>query len=166
MLQVVNKSSFKQNQIICQRLNNLFSNNQDFWKEILNHESNFHLSNINGRILYNIFHDSKALVEVYTFKSKNPFTKSNGYTKPTILNKMWLNTRKFNRSEASIGATVGHETIHSLDAVSEFNFGHGDNVNTDEKQDCAPQFFAAKVYKHLSGGIVSAELKHEEAFLC
>lgn len=166
MLNVKNVSKNYRVNIICNRINTVLNSNQDFWKEILNHTNNFHLSNINGPMLYRLYNESNSVTLVDTFKSKNPFTKSNGYTKEEYPNKMWLNTRKFNRSEASIGATIGHETVHNLDAMfNEYSFGHGDNYDSPEKDDCAPQFFADVLYKYLSGGIVSASLTQKEKYI-
>lgn len=166
MLTVKNVSRNQRIEIICNRINLLFNSNADFWKEVLNHTDNFLYANINGPQLYQFYNDSKLVIQVDTFKSRNPFTKSNGYTKESIPNKMWLNSRRFDRTEASIGSTIGHETVHNLDAsYSNYTFGHRDNNYTPEKDACAPQWFADLIYKYLSGGIVSSSLPHDEKYI-
>ena len=166
MLTVKSVSKNYQINIICNRINNILNSCPDFWKEVLSHTDNFLYANINGPQLYQFYHDSKTIVEVHTYKSKNPWSKSNGYTKPEYPNKMWLNTRKLNRSEASIGCTIGHETVHNLDAaIPLYSFGHRENEYTPEKDACAPQWFGDLLYKYLSGGILSASLPHEEKFI-
>jgi hypothetical protein len=166
MLTVKNISSNYKLEIICNRINTIFTSNQDFWKEILSHERLFYLGNVNGAMLHKFYHESSLVVQVNTFKSKSPWSKSNGYTTPDYPNRMFLNTRKFNRSEAAIGSTIGHETVHNIDASKpEYSFGHGDNKYTSDKDACAPQWFSDVLYKHLSGGIVSKNLDHAEKFI-
>lgn len=90
-----------------------------------------------------------STLEVYTFKSRNPFTSSNGYTVQDKFTRMFLNTRKFNRSDASMAATIFHEAVHEADNNDPIHFyHHGDNV---PKGDCAPEVVADVVYKLLSG---------------
>lgn len=164
MLQTKSSSSNKRIIIICERLNHLFKNNNDFWKEVLSYNNDFYLSNINGLMLHEFFHSSNLEVEVLTYK--NYFTRANGYTKPKFKNKMWLNTAKFGRSDSSIASTIAHETIHNLDTtILEYNFGHGDNYDTPEKENCAPQWFASLAYKYLSEGIVSEKSSHGKEFI-
>jgi hypothetical protein len=156
MLRVKNISKDKRLEIICERVNNLFSSNQDFWKEVLNHTDVFLMSNINGSMIHNFYFASNLVVSVDTFKSKWVFSKSNGYTKPSHPNLVFLNTRRFNRSEASIAATIIHETVHCLDnTLPDYHFGPGDNTYTPEKDACAPQWISNLAYKYLSGGIPS-----------
>ena len=115
MLTVKNVSRNQRIEIICNRINLLFNSNADFWKEVLNHTDNFLYANINGPQLYQFYNDSKLVIQVDTFKSKNPFTKSNGYTKESIPNKMWLNTRRLDRTEASIGyGSTIHDPIRTI----------------------------------------------------
>lgn len=166
MLKVKNVSNNHQLEVIVKRINDVLENNQDFWKEVISHSDTFYLGDINGLMLHRMFHESNIVSQVGTFRSKNPWTKSNGYTLPKYPNKMWLNTRKFNRSEASIGATISHELIHNLDATQpKYSFGHGDNTYTPEKDACAPQWFGDLMYKYLSGGIASKQLDHAEKFI-
>lgn len=157
MLQVKSISSDRRVKILCERINILLSSNQDFWKEVLSHNDTFLMSNINGPMLHNFYYNSNLVVSVDTFKSKWPFSKSNGYTKSSHPNLVFLNTRKFDRSEASIGATIAHETVHCLDnTLPDYHFGHGDNTYTPEKDACAPQWFSNLAYKYLSGGLNSS----------
>ena len=64
-------------------------------------------------------------VNVYT--SKNPWSKAYGYFNPNKPNQIYLNSRKLNRSHASITASLIHELIHFLDTKTGFYFGHGNN---------------------------------------
>lgn len=166
MLKLVNKSKDKRIEIICSQVTNLFLN-QDFWKEIIKQKENYHLSNVNGLILFDLFHQSKIELSINVFKSKNPWSKSNGYTNPENPNDIYLNTRKFNRSDASIASTICHECVHVVDNSSDpkFFFGHGDNYDTPEKNACAPQQFSDLAYKYLSAGVVSSVLPIKEKYL-
>ncbi len=166
MLKVNNKSNNKRIEIICSQLNTVFDT-VDFWKDVLRHKENFYLGNINGLLLHNLFNESKTVVDIYSFKSKNPFTSSNGYTTEEKPNSVFLNSRKFNRSDASIAATIAHEVIHSLDNTTEpqFFFGHGDNYDRPEKDACAPQWFSDLAYKHLTGGLISEVLPQKDKYI-
>ena len=65
---------------------------------------------------------------VYTYKSKNPWSRAYGYFSPSRPDRIYLNTRKLNRSLESIGASVIHEMVHFIDSkVNGASFGHGDN---------------------------------------
>lgn len=144
----------KQVIIVCQRVNDLF-HSTNFWDEVAQHKELFHLGNIDGVTLRRFYEQSNVVVSVGTFRSRFP-SKSNGYTLPSMPNNMWLNTRHLNRSEASIGATVVHETVHCVDNTQPYyNFSHGDNSYNHTKDDCAPIWLADVGYKHLSGGIKS-----------
>lgn len=164
MLQVKTKSKNNRIRIICERLNHLFSTNDNFWHEARMMKDNFYLGDINGPILFELFKNSLIESEVKTYT--NYFTRANGYTKTKFPSTMWLNTAKFNRTDASIGATIAHETIHNLDASeSLYSFGHGDNFDSKEKDNCAPQWFASLVYEYLSEGRLSQSNLHGKDFI-
>lgn len=166
MLKVSNKSNNKRIEVLCSQINSLYEK-ADFWKDVMKHRDLFYLSNISGMTLYDLFNASKTEVNIMVFKSKNPFTKSNGYTTPSDPNSVYLNSRKFNRSDASIAATIVHETVHCLDNSTDprHYFGHGDNNDSPEKDGCAPQFLADLAYKHLSCGIESQKLNQTEKYI-
>jgi hypothetical protein len=147
----------KKIQIVCNRLNNLYQDH-NFWGDVANHINHFHMANIDGKTLRKFFVDSTVVLKVGTYRSRFP-SRSNGYTTPSTPNNTWLNTRHLDRSEASVGATLSHESVHCVDNTQPyFTFGHGDNYNNPSKDDCAPNWLADLTYKHLSGGIESNKL--------
>ena len=85
---------------------------------------------------------------IETYKSKNPWSSAYGYYNPTKPNFIYLNTRKLNRTNASICATLIHEMVHFLDNNSDFSFGHGSN-NPKGKQNTAPYWIDNHVENRL-----------------
>lgn len=166
MMKVICKSTNKRIEVICSQINALYAK-ADFWKDVMRHTELFYLANISGMTLYELFNSSKIEVNIMVFKSKNPFTKSNGYTSPNDPNSVFLNSRKFNRSDASIAATIVHETVHCLDNSTDprYYFGHGDNYDSPEKDGCAPQFLADLAYKYLSCGLESEKLNQSQKYI-
>jgi hypothetical protein len=76
-------------------------------------------------------------LHVNVYKSKNPWSRAYGYFNPSKPDQIYLNSRKLNRSLASICASLCHELIHYLDSKSVFSFGHGDNSSVG-KENSAP----------------------------
>lgn len=155
----------KRVQIVVGQLNKLYTSHE-FWGEVANHNNLFHMANIDGKTLRKFFVESTIVLSVGTYRSRFP-SRSNGYTTPSTPNNTWLNTRNFGRSDASIGATLSHESVHCVDNTQPmFSFGHGDNYYNKSKDDCAPIWIADVAYKYLSGGIESNKsLAFEEKFI-
>lgn len=158
MINVINKSNSKRVGIICARMNELLLDN-DFWAHWLIIES-FNLAytdkEVTAKYLRNLVFVTNANFEVYTFQSRWPWSKSNGYTLPNKPGKAWLNTRRFNRSDASIVATIIHEIYHYLDVINALEFNHGDNVPklTHDKfynGGCVQEVIADLAYEYLTG---------------
>lgn len=104
---------------------------------------------VSGKYVHSRLLSDQSFIEVKTFKSLNPFTSSNGYTKNDGKTEIYLNTRKFNRSDASIIATLFHEAVHEADNNDKENFyHHGDN---SPKGGTAPEVVADIVYLLESG---------------
>jgi hypothetical protein len=104
---------------------------------------------VDGTYIAKRLKEDKSVIEIYTYKSKWPWSKANGYTLQDEFTRMYLNTRKFDRSDASIAATMLHEATHETDNNDPLYFyHHGDNV---PKGDCAPEVVADIAYEILSG---------------
>lgn len=69
----------------------------------------------------------------------------------TVGGNVYFNLRKMNRSDASLAATLVHETVHVVDNYSsEFSFGHGGN-SSNGKGNTAPYWIGNLAYQILSG---------------
>jgi len=132
--------------VICavESANELILNNE-FLSRIASIDS-FDMANCSGREIVSLIEMfiRKAFgdLEVVVYKSKNPWSKAYGYFNPAQPNKIYLNSRKLNRSVASIVASLVHELIHYLDSNSDFSFGHKDN-NPIGKENTAPYLIDA-----------------------
>lgn len=158
-MRFINRSNNKRLEIICTQANKLIRDGS-FWAKWLKIQK-FNLEYTSPEVTSSYILDQFKYVpprtmDVFCFKSRNPWSKSNGYTLPNQSGKMWLNTRKFNRSDASMIATLFHESIHYLDALSPYTFGHGNNFSKNTHDElfqngCVPEVLADLVYLHLIG---------------
>ena len=154
-----NKSNNKRLEIICTQANKLISDGSFWvrWLKIQKFNLMYTSPEVTSAMIMDLVkYQPPRTMDVFCFKSKLPWSKSNGYTLPDQPGKMWLNTRRLNRSDASIVATLTHEMTHMIDALSPYTFGHGSNTvkNTHDElfqNGCAPEVMAALAYFHLSG---------------
>lgn len=78
-------------------------------------------------------------IELKTYRSRYPFSKAWAYTKGKNIH---FNSRK-NHTIKSMIRTVAHELVHIADSHNPVvSYGHGNNFNQDQKQNCAPQMIA------------------------
>ena len=75
------------------------------------------------RIEFNVFMNTTT-VNIKTYKAAF-WSRAIAMFKRSDINSIYLNTRKLNRSTASIVGTCFHEAGHACDAVSDFTFNHG-----------------------------------------
>lgn len=151
-MKFVNKSGNKRVQIIVNQVNEII-HGEEFKKRMLaiNGFNPKYTSSpdVTGAYVWLRLTTDPSEIDVFTFKSKNPWTSSNGYTKDDGKTQMFLNIRKFNRSDASIGGTLGHEGVHEVDNTDPaYSYGHGDNT---PKGGTAPEVVADIVYELMSG---------------
>ena len=131
---------------------NYILNNELFHYE-LSLKQSFDFSNASGKIISELIKSSKIVASVETYKSVAlpPWSRANAYTLPNVLDKIFLNRRKLNRSFESIAATLVHEYVHLIDYESkEYHFGHGDNSSSN-KENTAPYWIDMLAYKLLTG---------------
>lgn len=152
-MKFVNKSGNKRVGIIVNKVNEVI-HGPEFKARMLAHEEfNPQYTSspeVTGAYIWLRMITDPSEIEVYTFKSKNPWTSSNGYTENDDKTRMFLNTRKFFRSDASIGGTIGHEGGHEIDNNDPLYFyGHG-TTNTF-KGNCVPEVIADIIYEIMSG---------------
>lgn len=107
----------------------------------LNNKKSFDMATCDGTHIYSLYLRAikiKKTMYVYTYKSRNPWSRAYGYFNPAKPDNVYLNTRKLNRSLASIASSIIHESVHWLDHYDEkHSFNHGDN-NPQGKQNTAP----------------------------
>ena len=103
---------------------------------------------------------AQMTIEFYT--TLNPWSRANAYDDPEHPLVIHLNTRKLNRTVASICATLIHEAIHAADAIDhQLSYAHGDNDATG-KENTAPYWIDSLAYKIVSGGdIQPQEFQHD-----
>lgn len=151
-MKFVSKSSDKRVGIIVSRLNEAIEC-YEFGMRLRNIRSFHPLYTssvmVDGEYIWHRIRNDDSIIEVKTFRSRNPFTKSNGYTLRDNKLEMFLNTRKFNRSDASIAATIAHEGGHELDNNDpNYFYHHGDNK---PKGGTVPEVLADIIYEIMSG---------------
>jgi hypothetical protein len=158
-----NKSGIKRLSIVCDLANDVVAD-ASFWRKwegIRYFNLDYTSEEVTPLYIYNQFMNFRRTYSVEAFKSKWPWSSSNGYTTPGIIDRMWLNTRRLDRSDASIVATLFHEPVHSMDSMDvRYFFGHGEGRNAnvpkmthDENYNggCVPEVIADMVYEHLTG---------------
>jgi hypothetical protein len=92
---------------------------------------------------------------VQLYKSRSPWSRALGYEDARFPNVVFLNTRKLNRSVASIVGTIIHESVHVADAHSPLDFGHGGNSSA-EKDTTAPYWIGNLAISMVSGQAFAA----------
>lgn len=138
-------------------------NSHRFHRLLQERKENFLHSNVNGIQLSRIIKDSHLRLTVDTYRSKWPWSKANGYYTKKYPSKLFLNTRRLNRTLGSIGATAGHEWVHGEDDRQEnFFFHHESNTWTPEKEDTAP-FYVDNLLEQLIDNKLPEEVNKSES---
>lgn len=136
------------------KLNALFNADQ-LYVDIKSKTGGYLFANCSGTIIANSIRAFRSPMEIVLYKSKNPWTKSNGYFTASKPHTIHLNTRKLGRTNASVGATCAHELVHAVDAAEKWlEFNHNGNTHTPEKEDCAPFYIDNLVEAALGGNPV------------
>jgi hypothetical protein len=151
-MRFINKTGSKRIYIICSKAFDMIYNNKDFKNKIMSHGNFNHRytsDGVNGEYVLNRLQNETTSLEVFFYKSRNPWTSSNGYTLDDGKPQIFLNTRKLGRSDASILATIIHEAVHIADNNdTDAFYHHGDNT---PKGATAPEVFADIAYRVESG---------------
>lgn len=131
------------------KLANDLLNNPLFYEKIAKHNK-FDKSDASPEEIAKSMKNSNAVIQVELYQSLNPFSRSNGYVtskKPGVLH---LNTRRLERSEGSIAATIIHECVHAVDETdTAHQFGHGSN-SSEGKENTAPYWIDNLAYSMLT----------------
>jgi hypothetical protein len=129
---------------------NLLLKDATFFDRIRRHDR-FDMSTATPRQIADLMETSNATVEVELYTSRWPWSKALAYEDSRYPNKVFLNSRRLNRSIASICATIVHECVHALDASApNLRFGHGDN-NPNGKENTAPNWISDLAYEMVAG---------------
>jgi len=103
----------------------------------MNNKKSFDMATCDGRYVFDLIKNNQEPCYIYTYRSKNPWSRAYAYFNPSQPDRMYLNTRKLNRSTGSIAATIIHEYIHFLDHLDKnHSFGHGDNSPVGKANTC------------------------------
>lgn len=124
--------------------------NDEFFERIRSHDA-FSMATASPRQIADLMQGSAARVEVQLYKSRWPLSKALAYEDARYPNTVFLNSRRLDRSTASICATFIHECVHALDSSEPgLRFGHGDN-NPNGKENTAPYWIGDLAYELISG---------------
>jgi hypothetical protein len=148
----VNRSGIKRLDIICTKTNELIYSDE-FEKRMSKVnwlDPRYTSPGVNGAYIVKRLREDPSVIEVHAYTSVNPWTSSNGYTKDDGTMRVFLNTRKFGRSDASICATLSHEGVHKADHSDILFYHHGDNY---PKIGTAPEVVADVAYEILAGRV-------------
>lgn len=116
---------------------NILLNDPKF-KTKLNNKKSFDMATCDGRHILNLIENNQRRLNVYTYTSRNPWSRAYGYFSPSTPDNIYLNTRKLNRSTGSIVSSLIHEMVHWLDHYdTQHSFNHGSN-NPSGKNNTAP----------------------------
>ena len=116
----------------------------ELFKE-LEKKMDFDMSNCRGRFIAQIIRDYRSTTQIKTYRPWNPWSKALAYVSPKEPNVIYINSRRLNRSIASIAGSIAHETIHVLDnKYTDANFGHGNN-SPKGKENTVPYWIGRRV---------------------
>lgn len=110
----------------------------------------FERTEVSPRQVADVMERCTARVTVQLYKSRWPWSKALAYEDARFPNLIFLNTRKLNRSVASIVGTIIHESVHAADTLSPLDFGHGDNAAAG-KENTAPYWIGNLAISMVSG---------------
>ncbi len=136
------------NAVICA---NLTMNDENFLSDIrtikyFDMSKDADNSLVSGEELVKILKTNKIKIIVLTYRSFWWFSRVYGYYKGG--KNIYLNTRKFGRSVASIAGSLAHEAIHVYDNFVPHYLGHGDNSSVG-KGKTAPYLFGKRVKEYV-----------------
>lgn len=111
----------------------------------------FDLSNTSPQVIADLMENANGIVTVTLYASVSPFSRALAYEDSRYPGTVFLNTRRLNRSVASICASIIHECVHSVDgSQTQYSFGHGDNSSTG-KANTAPYWIDNLAYEMIRG---------------
>ena len=146
-------------QIVQQATNsaNLILADKAFYRRIREH-AGFDLSLATPQQIADAVERCSTRLTVKLYKSRNPFSRAIGYHDERWPECIFLNTRRLDRSTASIVGTIVHEAVHAADAVSPLDFDHGDN-GAAGKDNTAP-YWIGNLAISMASGEAFAVLEH------
>jgi hypothetical protein len=125
-----------------------------FYARIREHPR-FDYTDVSPRDIAQLMEQAAITLRVQTYKSFNPLSRVLGYEDARYPNDVFLNTRRFDRSMASIVGTILHEAVHAVDALSPLDFGHGGN-SAAGKDNSAPYWIGNLAISMVSGEPLAA----------
>lgn len=109
------------------RIANCVINNEDFLKEVAAYPKFTYTDKVGADVAKAL--REHAPIEVRTYKTLNPRSKTNAYVLPSKRNEVYLNTRKYKNPTSRWVQTLVHESLHP-----EFSHGNNDiDKDTEEK---------------------------------
>jgi hypothetical protein len=114
----------------------------------------FDYTNVSPRDIANLMEQAALTLRVRLYKSF-PLSPVLGYEDRRFPDDVFLNTRKLDRSMASIVGTILHEAVHAVDARSPLDFGHGRNSSAG-KDNSAPYWIGNLAISMVSGEPLAA----------
>lgn len=132
--------------VATEELNNFFLSDR-FNTLLLRRDSPFLMSSgVDGKKMVEIFRTWDIQCQIQTYRPWWRWSRVLAYYDPRKGAKnIWLNSRKFGRSEASIMGTLAHEYTHLVDNFALNSFGHGNNSAVG-KEETAPYWIGRMVY--------------------
>jgi len=120
-------------------LANSLMNDEDFLNEIAMVDA-FAMSDVAPSRISEFINIFTGQINIKYYKG-SIFSSALAYFTPSRPYDININTRKMNRSDGSLVATLVHELIHAVDKFAiNASFGHGDNKWTPEKEYTAPYY--------------------------
>lgn len=115
----------------------------------------FDLTNVTPRDVAGEMERCTTRLTVRLYKSFFPWSRVLGYEHPRFPDIVFLNTRRLDRSVASIVGTIIHESVHVADVHSPLDFGHGGNA-AGAKDNTAPYWIGNLAISMVSGQAFAA----------
>lgn len=143
--QIVTDATMHANQLLA---------NPTFYARIREHPQ-FDYTNVSPRDVADLMEQAAITLHVRLYKSLNRWSPVLGREDPRFPDDVFLNTRKLDRSMASIVGTILHEAVHAVDARSPLDFGHGGN-SSDGKDNSAPYWIGNLAISMVSGEPLAA----------
>ncbi|WP_282087164.1 hypothetical protein [Aquimarina algiphila] len=147
-------------------LSNSLLKNPEFYNKISEKES-FDLSTATPKQISDLLKNSvlNFKVELFYptgFYNRIKYRKTFAFTDHEFPDTLFLNKRKLNREEESIGATIIHECIHALDHDAvDYTFGHGNN-SSKNKGNTAPYWIGNLAYKIFKNNYQVSEIVFDQ----
>lgn len=135
--------------------NGILSNPQFYTR--IRERARFDLTEVTPQRIATLMEQCAVQLRVELYRHLLP-SRALGYEDPAHPDRVFLNARKLDRSDASIVGTIIHEAVHAVDAVSPERFGHGDNSPVG-KDNTAP-YWIGNLAISLVSGAAFAEVDH------